>query len=131
MAIESTPGITAAANARLGLDELLRVMLTELTNQDPFKPVENKDFMSQIAQFASLDTAQQMNENILQLLALQALTNTVGLIGRQVSAVNGEGVINGRVTAVTLNDGAPRLTIEANGRTFVDIPIGALQNVRP
>lgn len=134
MAIDPT-SITANATASLRLDDLLQVLLTELTHQDPFKPVDNKDFMSQIAQFASLDTTQQLNQNIVQLLAVQALNQSVGLIGKNVSALNDSGTtINGKVIAVTLTDGAPRLTIKSNGadgQVFANIPIGALQTVLP
>src|SRR5688572_14581119 len=59
--IDATSGITAAAAAQLRLDDLLRLLLTEFTHQNPLKPVENKDFMGQMAQFASLETTQQLN----------------------------------------------------------------------
>jgi flagellar basal-body rod modification protein FlgD len=134
MAVDSTSGITSAATAQLRLDDLLRVMLTELTNQDPFKPVENKDFMSQMAQFASLDTSQQLNENLVQLLSLQALNQSVGLIGKEVSAVIDGGTITGEVIAITLADGAPRLTIRSggpDGQVTPGIAIGQLTTVRP
>ncbi|MET0534969.1 MAG: flagellar hook capping FlgD N-terminal domain-containing protein [Steroidobacter sp.] len=132
MAIESTPSITSNATAALDLNQLLAVLLTELTHQDPFKPVENKDFMAQIAQFASLDTQQQLNQNILQMLTLQALTQSVGLVGKNVSAITSAGVtINGKVVAVTLTDGVPRMTIESNGEPVPNISLGQIQTIRP
>jgi flagellar basal-body rod modification protein FlgD len=131
MAINPTSGITANATSALRLEDLLQVLLTELTHQNPFKPVENKDFMAQIAQFASLDTTQQLNQNILQLLALQALNQSVGLVGKEISAITDGGTtINGRVIAVTLTDGAPRLTIDSGGVITPGIAIGQLQTVR-
>jgi flagellar basal-body rod modification protein FlgD len=131
MAINPTSGITASATSALRLEDLLQVLLTELTHQNPFKPVENKDFMAQIAQFASLDTTQQLNQNILQLLALQALNQSVGLVGKEISAItDGGATINGRVIAVTLTDGAPRLTIDSGGVITPGIAIGQLQTVR-
>jgi flagellar basal-body rod modification protein FlgD len=132
MAIDSTSTVTAAATSQLRLDDLLRVLLTELTHQDPFKPVDNKDFMAQIAQFASLDTSQQLNDNIVQLLSLQALNQSVGLIGRQVSATLDDGrVINGKVESIALANGAPRLTINSGSEVFAGIALGQLQTVRP
>jgi flagellar basal-body rod modification protein FlgD len=135
MAVEPTSSVTRAATSQLRLDELLRVLLTELTHQDPFKPMDNKDFMAQMAQFASLDTTQQLNDNILQMLSLQAINQSVALFGKEVSALNGDGtVINGEVIAVTMNDGAPRLTVRVGGPNGSNIPgiaIGQLQTVRP
>ncbi len=123
--------IAATASANLRLDDLLKVLLTELTHQDPFKPVDNKDFMGQIAQFASLETSQQLNDNIVQLLALQALNQSVGLMGKQVTAITDAGPVRGRVTAISLTDGAPRLTLDVNGQFINDIAIGQLQLVQP
>jgi len=121
----------ASAASGLKLDDLLQVLLTELTHQDPFKPVDNKDFMAQIAQFASLDSSQQLNQSIQQLLSLQALNQSVGLIGRTVSATVDSGTINGTVSAITLANGAPRLTINgADGNVYPNVALGDLQTVR-
>ncbi len=130
--VNPTSSLASNAAASLKLDDLLRVMLTELTHQNPFKPVDNKDFMAQVAQFSSLDASQRLNQNIEQLLALQAITQSVGLVGKTVSAVTTDnGTINGRVTALTLADGVPRLTVQTDdGRSFPGITIGQLTTVR-
>jgi flagellar basal-body rod modification protein FlgD len=122
-----------APTAGLQLQDLLNVLITELTHQDPFKPVDNKDFMAQIAQFASLDANQQVNQNILQLLSVQALNQSVALIGKVVTAATGSGNVTGKVTAVTISNGAPRLTItELNSnRVVADVAIGELQRILP
>src|SRR5262245_41165382 len=129
-----SPASGTASLANLQLQDLLKVLLTELTHQDPFEPVDNKDFMAQIAQFASLDTTQQLNQNVSQLLTLQAINESVGLIGRKVSAVTNDGVtITGIVSALTLSNGLPRLTIHdaITGNDFPGIAIGQLTTVRP
>src|SRR5262245_4926442 len=124
--------LTANATAGLKLDDLLRVMLTELTHQDPFKPVDNKDFMAQIAQFASLDSSRQLNDNLVQLLTVQALNQTVGLIGRTVSASQDDGqVVNGTVGRVDLQSGAPRVNIkDANGNVIANVTLGQVTTIR-
>jgi flagellar basal-body rod modification protein FlgD len=109
----------APATAGLQLEDLLRVLLTELTHQNPLKPVDNKDFMGQIAQFAALDSSQRLNGNIEQLLLVQAINQSVGLIGRDVT---------GKVTAMSLADGVPRMTItDSSGNPFVNVSIGQLK----
>lgn len=125
--------LASAASSRLKLDDLLRVLLTELTHQNPFKPVDNKDFMAQIAQFSSLDSSLRLNTSIEQLIALQAVNQSVGLIGRLVSARTDQGVVNGRVTSMSLADGVPRMTITeegGSGRVIPNVAIGDLQTVR-
>jgi flagellar basal-body rod modification protein FlgD len=131
MATSSIDPAAAFAASGLNLNDLLRVLLTELTHQDPFKPVDNKDFMAQVAQFASLDASQQLNTNMTQLLALQALNQSVGLIGREVTAkVDGQSM-TGRVTSLTLTDGVPRLTLtrDVDGSVIPNIALGDLEVV--
>ena len=47
----------------LGLNTFLKLMVTQLNNQDPFKPMENGDFLGQIAQFGSVTGLEQLNKN--------------------------------------------------------------------
>jgi flagellar basal-body rod modification protein FlgD len=130
-AIGATSNIVANATSSLKLDDLLRVLLTELTHQNPFKPVDNKDFMAQVAQFASLDASQSLNDNIGQLVTLQAINQSVGLIGRTVSANTDSGTINGTVTALSLENGVPLMTItRSDGLIAPGIAIGQLETVR-
>lgn len=125
------PTSIADAATSLGLNDLLRVLLTELSNQNPLKPVDNKDFIAQIAQFTTLDVTQQLNQNMQQLLTLQAITQSVGLFGRTVSATLSSGtVINGQVIALQLINGVPRMTIRSDGQDFTGIAIGQLQTIR-
>jgi flagellar basal-body rod modification protein FlgD len=130
MEIAPTSNLNAAASS-LKLEDLLRVLMTELTHQNPLKPVENKDFMAQIAQFASLDSSQRLNSNISDLLLVQAMNQSVGLIGKSVTVATNSGEVTGTVFAMSLTDGAPRLSIkDANGANFTDISIGQIRLVR-
>jgi flagellar basal-body rod modification protein FlgD len=106
-------------------------MLTELTYQNPLKPVENKDFMTQIAQFSSLDASQKLNTNLERLLSLQSVNQSVGLLGKTVSATTDTGSVTGQVTALSLVSGDPQLTIKTTtGETVSGIGIGQLETIR-
>lgn len=131
MATSAIGAIGSTASSNLSMEDLLRVLLTELTYQDPLKPVENKDFMAQIAQFSSLDATQRLNTNLEQMLALQSISQSVGLLGKTVSANSDAGAITGTVSAMQLVDGQPRLTITtSSGQTFAGITIGQLETIR-
>jgi flagellar basal-body rod modification protein FlgD len=71
----------------LGLTTFLKLMVTQLNNQDPFKPMENGDFLGQIAQFGSVTGLEKLNQNFESLAASitsgQAL-QAGGLVGREV-----------------------------------------------
>lgn len=129
--IDTTSSVAGSAASSLSMQDLLRVMLTELTYQNPLKPVENKDFMTQIAQFSSLDASQRLNSNLERLLSLQSVNQSVGLLGKTVSATTDTGSVTGQVTALSLVSGDPQLTIKTTtGETVSGIGIGQLETIR-
>ena len=48
--------------------DYLKLFMQELTYQDPLKPVDNREFMAQMAQFSSLQEARTTNEHLIKLL---------------------------------------------------------------
>ncbi len=135
MAVNSIDGAALAQttrNAGLSMDDLLKLLMTELSYQDPLKPVDNKDFLTQMAQFTSLDTTRQLNDNITQLLSTQSLNQSVGLLGKTVDAqTDSNGVVSGLVTALQLVSGTPEITIKTSGgEVITGIQIGQLQTIR-
>lgn len=130
-ALSPVGGLNAAASAGLSMEDLLRVLLTELTHQDPLKPVENKEFLTQIAQFSSLDASQRLNQSLESLLALQSINQSVGLLGKTVAANTALGLVTGQVSALSLVDGEPRLTITTQGGQVVpNVTIGQIETIR-
>lgn len=52
-------------NGMLGKDSFLKLLITQLRNQDPLNPMEDKEFIAQMAQFSTLEQMQELNKNIL------------------------------------------------------------------
>jgi flagellar basal-body rod modification protein FlgD len=137
MAIDSV-GAAPAIGTRidsLGLDlqSLLRIILTQLTYQDPLKPVDNFQFMSQLAQFTSLEQTRQLSDRVDNLLLVQASTQAVGLLGRQVDVASGPTNVttSGVVKAITFKSGQPLLTIESSvGQILTNISPSQIVQVR-
>lgn len=76
----------------LGQEDFLKLMTTQLQNQDPMKPMENGDFLAQIAQFSTVQGIGDLNDNFsalsASLVSNQALQAT-NLVGHQVLAPTG------------------------------------------
>jgi flagellar basal-body rod modification protein FlgD len=92
----------------LGKDDFLKLLLAQMTNQDPLKPMADTEFISQLAQFNALEQQQQSNKSLSDMLIGQSLAQATALMGKQVEATGG---VSGQVTAVTLVDGQPKLTV--------------------
>lgn len=82
------------AKNEMGKDQFMTLLLAQLQNQDPMKPLDNKDFSAQLAQFGSLEQLSNIEKGIQQLRTgsgqghkLQA----IGMIGKQIEA-NGAGL---------------------------------------
>lgn len=124
-------GTSATEQFGLSFDSLLRIVLTQLTYQDPLKPMENFEFVSQLAQFSQIQQTQTMSDNIETLARAQSTGQAAELLGKTVDLSAGAGTLTGRVVAVAFANGAPTLTIEtAEGRTIAGLPLGNVSQIR-
>lgn len=118
----------------LGKDQFLKLLITQLRHQDPISPVEDKEFIAQLAQFSSLEQMQSLNSNMeMMMLSQQKLTSlgqATQMIGKEVELFTREGEsIFGTVTGVQFKDGWPLIKVDGKLYDFGDIiTIGEGQN---
>jgi flagellar basal-body rod modification protein FlgD len=110
-----TSGATAAGtnpNAILGKDDFLKLLVTQLQHQDPMNPMDDKDFMGQMAQFSSLEQITNLVETTQSEVYANQMSQAVGLIGHQVSWVAEDGTNgSGTASAVSVSGGAIQITV--------------------
>lgn len=133
MALAPVSG-SGSAQSAYGLDfqSLLSIILTQLTYQDPLKPVDNFQFVSQLAQFSQLQQSQTLNDQVSALLAAQGATQATNLLGRTIDyEVNGA-TLSGKVLQVSFSSGEPTVTIlpDAGGNPVPGISIATISNIR-
>jgi len=85
-------------------DAFLKLLITQLANQDPTKPMEDKEFIAQMAQFSTLEQINNMSDEINNLSKLVVSNNVLSLIGRKVKISDGENVIEGVVEKIMGGD---------------------------
>lgn len=89
------------ASQELGKDDFLKLLITQLQNQDPTSPMENTEFIAQMAQFSSLEQMTNMSTEFTKLANMLNSGEAVSLLGKSVEVSSGESSISGVVEAVT------------------------------
>jgi len=129
----SNTGAADAATSAFGLsfESLLRIILTQLTYQDPLKPVDNFEFVSQLAQFSQIQLGQTTNDKLGALVSAQSTVQAAGLLGRTVDIPSGTAIVTGTVTAISFENGDPRITITTpDQRTISGLSLAAVSQIR-
>jgi len=124
---------TSPTNAlsQVGIQDFLRILVAQLNNQDPLKPLDNQEFVTQLAQFTSLQQTQELNDKLGSLLSIQACNQSSGLLGRTVEVSTESGTASGTVSALRFEGGEPRLTLTlAGGSVLTDVTLARLLAVR-
>lgn len=127
-AISSSPSISSNG---IGQEDFIKILLTQLSYQDPLKPMDNQEFIAQMAQFTSLEQTKQLNDRIDTLLSIQSSSQSIGLIGKTVEVNTSGGTAVGSVAVVTFSGGQPELTVKLeNGEYLTGITPSQISVVR-
>lgn len=104
----------------LGKEEFLKILVAQLRHQNPLEPMDDKEFIAQMAQFSSLEQLQNMNSFMSEMLFNQRematsilITEALSYIGKEIEAIDPETEenITGIVDKVKLKEGIPYLLI--------------------
>ncbi len=95
----------ASGASTLGYDAFLKLLVAQMQNQDPTKPMDSTEFIAQLASFSSVEQSVKMNSKLDALITSIGLNQADALIGKYVS--NFDGSVSGKVVAVqAFSDGA-------------------------
>jgi len=127
-----TSSSAALQNAGLSQQDFLKVLTTQLQFQDPLKPMDNDQFLAQMAQFATLGLMQQQTDSTNSLLTIQTASQTVGLLGKSVQVTTSTGTKTGSVTTITFQaDGTPQLAVKlADGTILTSVDVSQVTVVQ-
>ena len=111
----------------VGKQEFLQLLIAQLQNQDPMKPMEDREFVTQLAQFSSLETLQAVQKRLEGLEKADTLGLASAMLGKSVEAKLPDGtVVAGLVTGVRIEAATPQLVVDGQ---FIDISY--VTDVRP
>lgn len=108
--VSATQTFGSAPPKRTGVDQLgkmdfLQILVTQLRYQDPLKPMDDREFVSQLAQFSALDAVTEQTK-------WAKMTYGLGLVGQNVKYHTDKGSVDSAVVkAIRLVDGKPMLSL--------------------
>jgi len=105
----------AQPNQSLGKDDFLRILLTQLAHQDPTAPMQDKEFIAQMAQFSSLEQMTNLASDFSRMARMLTASEATNAIGRGVEINLENETVQGVVQAVTRGE-VPQILV--NGRYF-------------
>ncbi|EFL89478.1 flagellar hook assembly protein FlgD [Ahrensia sp. R2A130] len=116
----STGTAQAAQKAQVDYDSFLKLLVAELENQDPTKPMESSEFVAQLATFSGVEQSIQTNTKLDALLAGNVLGQAGTMIGRTVTA----GDVTGLVDSVAIESGSASLVLDDGRRVALSAVSG-------
>ena len=113
------------ASQELGKDDFLKLLLAQLANQDPTSPMENTEFISQMAQFSSLEQMTNMSTSFTKMASFISSSEATSILGKTVELNVGDTTVKGIVEGATRGD-APQVIV--NGMYYDMNKISAIYN---
>lgn len=107
-------------NKSLDVNDFLKLLTVQFTSQDPMKPMDDTQFISQMASFTSLEQMQTLNKDFSEFSKTQGITTANSYLGKKVSvtdSTSATGTSSGIVTGISVDaTNGPMLTID--GRNY-------------
>jgi len=100
-------------------EDFIRLFLSQLQFQDPLEPVDNREFLAQLAQFSSLEQSRKTSENTDAMLAMDAASQALGLLEQTVDVQNAGVSTVGTVSAIRFTQSGPLLDVKKSDGTVI------------
>ena len=98
-------------------ESFLKLLVAEMKNQDPTKPMELTDFVAQLATFSQVEQSVQSNSKLDQILQSTALSQAGSLIGREITSADGK--TSGIIAEVKIKSGGVIAVLEGGKEVTV------------
>ena len=124
---ENEAAASTSSDGTLSHDDFLQLLMMQLSNQDPLSPMQDTEFMGQMAQFQALDEQLDMTNELKSLRTENQLQAASAMIGKHVTGVDGsDNEISGEAVRAIMQDGSAYIQFE----NLQKIPIENVTEVR-
>jgi flagellar basal-body rod modification protein FlgD len=107
----------------LDKDAFLKLLVTQLKHQDPTKPMEDREFIAQMAQFSSLEQITNMNREFKSLIKSSQSSEAYKLLGKHIDSYNPltQKRVSGTVSSIVFDNGEVKVRVGAEEVSLEDI----------
>ena len=116
----------SSLGSQLGQDAFLKLLTTQLQNQDPLNPMDDTQSVAQLAQFSSVQATTELKDAFSTFQSNFSVMQSAGLLGKTVSAQSADAngnvtSVSGTVKTISVINGQPEITlVDTNGKLLVD-----------
>jgi flagellar basal-body rod modification protein FlgD len=133
MAVDMTTTIPVGANqasqqtSKTAVDyqSFLKLLIAEMKNQDPTKPMDSTQYVAQLATFSQVEQSVQTNSKLDQIMQSSALSQADAIIGRSITSADGK--TTGIVASVTLASSGLIAVLQDGTK----VPVGPGVSIKP
>jgi flagellar basal-body rod modification protein FlgD len=105
-------------NKELKSEDFIKMMITQLQNQDPLEPAKNDQMLAQMSQISQLQSSTNLNDSLKSMVMQNQIGSASSLIGKNVTGMAGDNeTISGLVTSVKVESDAVKLELD-NGQAL-------------
>lgn len=128
-----TPGVSGSSGSKqktplpdafqkLDVEQFLKLLITELQNQDPLSPADNQQLLQQIGEIKNIAASNKLTETLEAVQLNDSVSSAAGLIGKHVSGLDDAGDrVDGKVDKVSISDGQPRVLVGSKSVRMANI----------
>ncbi|ESW67704.1 flagellar hook assembly protein FlgD [Mesorhizobium sp. M0761] len=118
-------GTQQTSKTAVDYQSFLKLLIAEMKNQDPTKPMDSTQYVAQLATFSQVEQSVQTNTKLDQIMQSSALSQADALIGRSITSADGK--TTGVVASVRLASNGV-IAVLQNG---TEVPVGAGVSIKP
>jgi flagellar basal-body rod modification protein FlgD len=129
----SSTNATSLPNAGINEQDFIQLFVSELQFQDPMQPLDNSQFLTQLAQFVGIEQQSEEVTGINNLATLDSSDQTIALLSHTVQVSNADGsTTTGKVTGVQYSANGVQLTVTpSTGSVLTNVNLSQITLVTP
>jgi flagellar basal-body rod modification protein FlgD len=129
----NTTDPSSLPNSGINEQDFIQLFVNELQFQDPMQPLDNSQFLTQLAQFVGIEQQSEEVTGINNLLSLDSSDQSLGLLSHTVQVTNANGsTTTGKVTGIQYSSNGVQVTVTpSSGSVLTDVNLSQIQLVTP